>query len=363
MGSNPSQKKLSVNLSWRARVLLLYLAALTFRLYICVARSFAAMAARRVVDHTVVGDWRLPDDEFLAKFKLPSPTEDRCTELQKANPLGPRENRIQFEEETHTYYIDGDTIAPRSVTGLVHMYESSEFRPHEVVMQMKRGKRWPDKRLEYLKDDCDESMSDDDICERWSKNGKAASARGTLLHFHAECLLNGVEVAEPHSPEFKQLHCLNGMLGELGYRPFRTEVCLFSVGLCVAGQADALYKHESTGHLCLLDWKRTKEIRIDNAWRSLREPLESLADCNGWLYALQLNTYAWILEHEYDSVVAKMYLGHVHPNLGRGRLLEVPKLQGHMQLLVEDQIQRGLAVSAASAGPNAPFVLPQQIEN
>ena len=94
-------------------------------------------------------------------------------------------------------------------------------------------------------------MSDDDICERWTKNRKIASARGTVLHFHAERALNGVEVSEPHSPEFKQLQCLNAMLGELGYRPFRTEICLFSVGPCVAGQADALYKHESTGHLLL----------------------------------------------------------------------------------------------------------------
>ena len=108
----------------------------------------------------------------------------------------------------------------------------------------------------------------------------------------------------------------------------------------MAGQADALYKHESTGNLCLLDWKRTKAIRVDNPWRSLCEPLENLPDCNGWLYALQLNTYAWILEEEYDAIVSKMFLGHVHPTLGRGRLLDVPKMPEHMQLLVEDMIVR-----------------------
>ena len=323
------------------------------------AGRLAATMSCRIVDHTVVGDWRLPDDEFLRTFKLPGPNE-RCDELREANPLGPRDQRILFEEETHTYYIDGATVAPRSVTGLVHMYAASEFDAPAVVKQMKNGKRWPEKRLEYLKDDSDASMSDDDICDKWAKNGRAASARGTLLHYHGECLLNRVPVGEPHSPEFRQLCCLNAMLEELGYYPFRTEICLFSCKLCLAGQADALYKHESTGHLCLLDWKRTKAIRLDNPWRSLREPLENLPDSNGWLYALQLNTYAWILEQEYDAIVVQMFLGHVHPTLGRGRLLEVPKMPEHMQLLVDDQIARGLAVSEATTGPNAPFVLPKK---
>ena len=71
--------------------------------------------ASNAVDHSVVGDWRLPDDEFLEVFTLPGPI-DRCTALELLNPLGPRETRVKFEEATHTYYIDG-TVAPRSVTG------------------------------------------------------------------------------------------------------------------------------------------------------------------------------------------------------------------------------------------------------
>ena len=102
------------------------------------------------------------------------------------------------------------------------------------------------------------------------------------------------------------------------------EVCLFHCGLCVvptgadksrqtitipgvillaggarlaslrtsphsAGQADALYVHETTNKLALLDWKRTKAIRADGFWRSLREPLQDLPDTNFWIYALQLN--------------------------------------------------------------------------
>lgn len=193
--------------------------------------------------------------------------------------------------------------------GLVHMYAASEFDAPAVVKQMKAGRRWPEKRLEYLKEDSDASMSDNDICERWAKNGRAASARGTLLHFHAECLLNNVQVAEPHSQDFVQIIRLNDALRELGFLPFRTEaphfgtivvnerwkhvfgnclaeVCLFHCGLCVAGQCDALYIHETTSELCLLDWKRVRQIKFENSFRTLKEPLQTLPDTNGWLYAL-----------------------------------------------------------------------------
>ncbi len=298
---------------------------------------------------------------LLKVFTLPGPN-DRCTALERANPLGRREARIKFEEATHTYYIDGTTVAPRSVTGLVHGYCASHFDPQHVVKQMKRGRRWPEKREQYLKEDADESMSDGDICEMWNRNGRVASSRGTLLHYHAECLLNGVAVAAPHSPEFSQICCLDAALREMGYSPFRTEVCLFHCGLCVAGQADALYMHEATSELALLDWKRTKSIREDNPWRLLKEPI-GLPDTNGWLYALQLNVYSYILSTEYGYDVSRMYLGQVHPTLSRARLIEVPKLEEHMALLIEDQISRGLAVSEAAPGPDSPFLLPTQTQN
>ena len=156
--------------------------------------------------------------------------------------------------------------------------------------------------------------------------------------------------------------CLDAALREMGYKPFRTEVCLFHCGLCVAGQCDALYVHEATSELALLDWKRTKSIRVDNPWRLLKEPV-GLPDTNGWLYALQLNLYSYILSTEYGYHVSKMYLGQVHPTLPKGKLIEVPALDEHMALIVEDQLSRGLAVSEASPGPDAPFVLPMQAKS
>ena len=102
--------------------------------------------------------------------------------------------------------------------------------------------------------------------------------------------LNSRELELPHSPEFEMfLNILDVLQGKFGLRAFRTEVSLFHCGVCLAGQADALFIDES-GAITILDWKRTQRIRFDG-FRSLREPIDHLPDANGWLYCLQLNTY------------------------------------------------------------------------
>ena len=98
------------------------------------------------VPNGLCGDWRLPDDDFLASWRLPGVNEKPLA-LKQQHPM-PRESRIEFEEATHAYTIDGNKKAPRSVTGLVHAYEPGEFNAQAVVAQMKRGRRWVEKRVE-----------------------------------------------------------------------------------------------------------------------------------------------------------------------------------------------------------------------
>jgi len=50
-----------------------------------------------------------------------------------------------------------------------------------------------------------------------------------------------------------------------------------------------------------------------------------------------------ILETEYNMPVSRMVLGVVHPLRSRGQLLEVPRLKGEMELLVETEVNEGRA--------------------
>ena len=130
-----------------------------------------------VVRNGEVGDWRLPDDEFLATFRLPS--RDDGGPLAVLNPLA-RDKRIRFDEHSHSYTIDGRVLAPRSVTGLLHEF-TSEFNAERALRAMMNGRNWEYKRLEM--EQLGLSTDDDDIMRRWKMNGKVSSARGTLLHY------------------------------------------------------------------------------------------------------------------------------------------------------------------------------------
>ena len=236
-----------------------------------------------------VGDWRLSDADFLASFRLPG-AADKHDKLKELNPL-PRDGRILFDEERHEYWIDGRVRVPRSVTGLVHAY-NSEFDPYAAVRAMKNSTRWPEKREAFL-NDVGKELEDSEIVELWARRGRIASARGTLLHYHAEMHLNGREIEPPHSPEFAMLLAMVRALKEhFGLCPYRTEISLFHAGLCLAGQADALFVDEH-GAITILDWKRTQRISWENAFRTLKEPINHLPDCNGWAYGLQLNVYKY----------------------------------------------------------------------
>ena len=280
--------------------------------------------------------WQLPDDEFLAAWQ-PLP---RVTQLHDLNPF-PRERRIVFREHDHKYFVDG-ALVPRSVTGLLHEY-SSPFDPARALASMKRGREWEAKRAEMEQQGL--GTSDDEILARWIRNGEVQSRRGQLLHHHAECLMNGVAVEEPHSPEFTRVNQIYHALLMQGMVPHRTELSIFHCGLRVAGQIDALFL-DASWRLVIVDWKRVRNLRTEG-FDPLRYPLDRLSDSNYWIYALQLNLYRYILETEYSHGVSAMYLAVVHPEQPSPRLLEVPRLDAEMHALHDFEIEQGRAVSSA----------------
>ena len=158
--------------------------------------------------------------------------------------------------------------------------------------------------------------------------------------------MNGVEISEPHSPEFKQARAIFQILLLQGMTPHRTELCIFHCALRVAGQIDALFL-DANWNLVIVDWKRVRTLRTEG-FDPLRYPFDCLPDCNYWLYALQLNLYKYILEStEYAFDVSAMYLAVVHPEQPVPRLVEVPRLDAEMRALHEHEIEQGRAVSSA----------------
>ena len=61
----------------------------------------------------------------------------------------------------------------------------------------------------------------------------------------------------------------------------------FHCGLRVAGQPDLLMK-TSDGRIVVVDWKRSKTIRMENERANMKHPLQHLTAANFWAYALQV---------------------------------------------------------------------------
>ena len=91
---------------------------------------------------------------------------------------------------------------------------------------MKKSASWEEKREAFVKES-GEYIDDEEIAQHWRFNGRVASGRGSLLHWHTEMYLNGREIEPPLSPEFQQIVAILHVLSQRGLRAFRTEVCLF----------------------------------------------------------------------------------------------------------------------------------------
>ena len=280
-----------------------------------------------------VGDWRLADHDFLSSFRLP----DSTVKVELLSSLHPydRDARIEFREASHKYLVrnaDGRRVeALGSVTGLVARFHPA-FDAQAVVDKMMRGRAWP--RRSYVKSS-GEAMSREEILTQWRSNGEVQSARGTLMHYHIEQFFNAATIAEPHSPEFQQFLAFErDFMRARGLRPHRTEMSLFHCGLAIAGQCDLLCV-DMTGRVVILDWKRSKEIRVSNRFGKMLTPLQHLDDCNYWLYGLQLNIYKYILTTEYGLDVSEMFLGVFHPTQSGPRAVQVPEMSREIDLVLE----------------------------
>ncbi len=179
----------------------------------------------------------MSDECFLNTFRLPGVPEKR-ERLKGSHPF-PREGDIFFKEDSHEYFVNGEKV-PRSVTGLIHKY-SGEFDPWSAIRSMKGSPRWEERQLDFLTAD-GEVMSDAEIVQKWSNHGRVQSARGTLFHYHVEQFLNGCSIETPHSPEFQQFLTMYREVIQPRYTVYRTELCVYSDQLKLAGQLDGLFK-------------------------------------------------------------------------------------------------------------------------
>ena len=282
------------------------------------------------------------------------------TYLAEKNPH-PRDKHITFDEGPHIYTIalpNGDgTYTYDSGFTSVTTWNHSHFKPFDadaIIEKMMNSPKWPDSP--YY------GMTPKQIKDKWSANGKEASAAGTKMHYDIECYYNECpntndSIEYQWFLEFEKQRTMKGGFGE-DLVPYRTEMMVYHEELRLSGSIDMIYEAPD-GTLQIYDWKRCKQIKKENKWdNATRECISHLPDCNFWHYALQLNTYKAILEEKYGKRVTDLFLVCLHPNNKNKSFqrIRVPVLSDEIRNLFADRMDYVKhAETSTSKYDNTPF--------
>jgi hypothetical protein len=220
----------------------------------------------------------------------------------------PRDNSIHFDEPTHIYTVNGDSKGWVSCTGFLHCF-FPHFDADDTIKKMMRSKKWKESKW-Y-------GMTPAAIKAAWDANGREASEAGTAMHLGIEMVMNGAE--KDVTPEVK-------LTKEWDYfwkywkkdseiwEPWRTEWEVWDEELKLAGSIDMIYRNKKDGTFAIYDWKRAKEMKMENPFGTGFGPVSHFPDTNYWHYTLQLNMYKWLLEKHYNLKISEMALVVLHPN-------------------------------------------------
>jgi len=128
-------------------------------------------------------------------------------------------------------------------------------------------------------------------------------------------------------------------------KPYRTEWIIYDEDTKISGSIDMVYEN-TDGTLSIYDWKRCKNItRINNFNRFALPPqICHLPDSNFWHYALQLNTYKFIIEKNYGKKIADLFLVRLHPDAEENNyeLIQIPDLTREISDLFKERIEKKL---------------------
>ena len=256
-----------------------------------------------------------------------------------------RDANIEFFENGHKYQINNDpNIKYTSVTTWVHSH-FSPFNADKIILNMMSSKNWKEGHKYW-------NMTAEEIKLAWN----SASTQGTELHYHIECFMNQPgcgdgythkELLENYNKQLSNLnevkewnHFINFIRNTPNLKPFRTEWMIFHEELKIAGSIDMVYEN-TDGSLSIYDWKRCLEISADNRYNkfAITKTIAHLPDTNFWHYALQLNTYKFIIEQKYGKKVSELFLIRLHPNSNNYEQIIIPILENDIITLFAERKQ------------------------
>jgi len=191
-------------------------------------------------------------------------------------------SKLQFDEKTHTYKVDGVKYA--SVTTVVKKW----FQPFNAPVQAARYAAKHGKTAKH-----------------WMKEWQKTAVFGTRIHSFAEKFLKErvfPKTSDQRERRFQE-HIGRFVEKEIwgGFEVVFIEHKTFSEKHHLAGTVDLVLRDTESNGLLLADWKTNKQIRQCNTWAAGFKELSHLDDCNYVHYSLQLNLYRALLNIEFPN--------------------------------------------------------------
>ena len=244
----------------------------------------------------------------------------------------PRDARIEFDEPTHRYTIDGVCEGWTSCTTLIHQM-FPHFDADTVIEKMMTSPKWPQNKM-YGK-------TAEEIKKEWSDNGARASSLGSLLHLQCEMTYN--EAYEEMDKELMKTTQWEYFMNffkkhDKDYKMFRTEFEVFSEPHKLAGSIDAVFK-KSDGTYAIYDWKFCNKMVMENRWEKGYGPCAHLDHTNYWHYSIQLNIYRWFLQTYYDMKITELALVLISPSNDNYKKYWVNDLSDVVEEMLECRLQ------------------------
>jgi len=236
-----------------------------------------------------------------------------------------RDNHIRFYAHGHKYEIITDLRSRYTSVTTWNKSLFPKFDADAVIANIMRGKNWNPQNKYW-------GQTPEQIKASWFSSGASVADAGTNLHEQIERFMNNTELPAGYThrqllehyrsredlvvrgPEWQFF--LKFVEENPDLKPYRTEWMIYHEDAKIAGSIDMIYENPD-GTLSIYDWKRTKDITSENTWNkfALNQIVKHIPDTNFWHYALQLNTYKYILEDKYGKQIRELNLVRIHPDI------------------------------------------------
>lgn len=301
------------------------------------------------------------------------PRLDESVNYYNGRLIDKETDSIVYFDDTHEYRAKSDDLKGVSVTTMIHAYTTpfdatfwSSYKALEALVEpeifgilkpkLLQTKRFNKSILTKLDVDLDLFNSKkQEILDSYDKKRIASCEYGTKIHAQIENALYG---RDPNTlkkfgvggkiPVYKGKYRLE--LGSGVYPEFMLSYRDDDFLLC--GQIDLLIANDNK--LTIGDHKTNEKIEFKSFYDKYKKsqtmmkyPLNTIQDCNGQHYTLQLSTYAWMLQQLNPNFEIERLFIHWIDHDGKESFIDVPYMKQEVEKMLTDykkklKIQRAL---------------------